>query len=150
MALRSTILGRAKLERKLKRLPEAAKEAIRVAMASAADDITDMMRSLVPYKTGALYDSIGWSWGPAPKGSLIVAQVKGKLGSELTITIYAGSRDKSRGDMDAYWARWVEFGTVKMKAQPYFFVSWRANRKSAVAGVRKATRKAARDVAAGK
>ena len=150
MARGSTIIGRARLERKLKALPVAAKEAIRAAMEVAANDIVEMMRGLVPFKTGALYDSIGWSWGAAPRGSLIVAQVKGKLGSDLTITIYAGSRDKSRGDADAYYARWVEFGTQKMRAQPYFFVSWRASRKSAVAGVRRATRKAARDVAAGK
>ena len=146
----TTILGRAKLERKLRRLPDAARTQIRAAMEVAANDIVEMMRNLVPYKTGALYDSIGWSWGSAPKGSLIVAQVKGKLGSDLTITIYAGSRDKARGDADAYYARWVEFGTQKMAAQPYFFVSWRANKKSAQSGIRRAVRKSARDVAAGK
>lgn len=150
MARRSTILGRAKLERKLRRLPEAVKARIREAMEAAAKDIVEMMQSLVPYDTGALYDSIGWTWGAAPAGSLIVAQVKGKLGSELTITIYAGSRDKSRGDADAYYARWVEFGTQKMAAQPYFFVSWRASRKKARSGIAKAVRKGARDVAAGK
>lgn len=146
----STILNRVKLERKLKRLPEIAKVRIRAAMEEAANDITDMMRSLVPYDSGALYDSIGWTWGAAPKGALIVAQVTSQLGGDLTITIFAGSRDKSKGDMDAYWARWVEFGTQKMRAQPYFFVSWRASKKKSVSAIRRATRAAGRDAAAGR
>lgn len=143
MARQTTILGLAKLERKLKRLPTVAKTQIRAAMAEAADDIVAMMKSLVPERTGALRDSIGWTWGQAPKGSIIVSTLKGAgVGGDLTITIYAGNAE-------AYYARWVEFGTQKMKAQPYFYFSWRASRKDARKKVRAATRKAAKQVAAG-
>lgn len=158
MARGTTILGLARLEKKLKRLPKVAKETIRAEMAKAADQIVAMMKSLVPVlqvedarrRAGALRDSIGWSWGKAPTGSIVIATLKGAgLGGDLTITIYAGSRDKSRGVDDAYYARWVEFGTSKMKAQPYFYVSWRANRKDARRAVRKAVVSSAKKVAAG-
>lgn len=143
MARRSTILNRARLQRKLDRLPAAAKSAIKGAMAEAADDIVRMMKSLVPEDSGALKESIGWTWGKdVPKGAVIAAVVKSALGNDLTITVYAGSDE-------AFWARWAEFGTVKMPAQPYFYVSYRANRKAAKRKIRKATRDAARKVAKG-
>lgn len=153
----SKILGLAKLDQKLKRLPTAAKATIRAAMAEAADEMVTMMKSLVPAlkepdkrrRAGALRDSIGWTWGKAPTGSMVLAALKGAgMGGDLTITIYAGSRDKKRGIDDAYYARWVEFGTVKMAKQPYFYVSYRANRKKAKSRIGKAVRSAARQVAA--
>ena len=153
----ATVLGLAKLQAKLNRMPAAAKVQIKAAMEKGADEIVTMMRSLVPVlkepdarrRAGALRDSIGWTWGKdAPEGSLIVATVRSKLAADLTITIYAGSRDKKRGIDDAYYARWVEFGTVKMPKQPYFYVSYRANKKKVVRRIRTATRKAGRQVVA--
>jgi HK97 gp10 family phage protein len=114
-----------------------------------------MMKSLVPVlkepdarrRAGALRDSIGWTWGKAPKGATVVATAKANLGGDLTITIYAGSRDKGLGADDAFYARWVEFGTQKMPAQPYFYVSYRANKKKVKSRVRRAITKAAKQVA---
>lgn len=158
MAKGTTIVGLAKLQRKLERMPTVAREQIRAKMAEAADEVVAMMRSLAPVlkdpddrrRAGALRDSIGWTWGQGPKGSMVIASMKGAgIGGGLTITIFAGSRDKSRGKEDAFYARWVEFGTQHMPAQPYFYVSWRANRRRAGRKVRAAVRKAARSVAAG-
>lgn len=158
MARGATIIGLTKLQKKLDRLPKVAKEQIREAMASAADEIVAMMKSLVPVLrepgkrrvAGALRDSIGWTWGQAPRGSFAVATMKGAgVGGDLTITIYAGSRDKGLGSADAFYVRWIEFGTEKMRAQPFFYVSWRANKKGARRKVRAAVRKSARQVAKG-
>lgn len=143
------ILGLAKLHRKLARLPDAAKADIRKAMAIAADQIVEMMKSLVPVSAdgshgnppGTLKDSIGWTWGKAPKGATVVAAVKSSLGADLTITIYAGNAE-------AFYARWLEFGTQKMTKQPYFYVSWRANRRRARSAINKAVATAAKKVAA--
>lgn len=157
MARQSTILGLAKLQRKLDRLPKVARDQIRQKMAEAADETVAMMKSLAPVlkepddrrRAGALRDSIGWTWGQAPKGSMVIASMKGAgIGGDLTITIFAGSRDKTRGADDAFYARWVEFGTQNMPAQPFFYVSWRASRRSARRKVRAAVRSAARQVAA--
>ncbi|MEY9098895.1 HK97 gp10 family phage protein [Sinorhizobium fredii] len=150
-----SILRRAALQRKLDRLPKLAKALIRSAMEEVADNIIATMKSLAPVlkspddrrRAGALRDSIGWTWGAAPKGATIIAAVKGKTGGDLTITIYAGSRDKALGKDDAFYARWVEFGTQKMPAQPFFYVSWRAHRRSARAAVGRAVAKAAKQVA---
>lgn len=135
------ILNLAKLDKKLKRLPTVAKELIRAEMGKVADQIVEMMKRLVPVEDGLLRDSIGWTWGKAPKGAGIVAKVKSKMSDDLTITIYAGS-------VEAYYARWQEFGTQDQPAQPFFYVSWRASRKDAVRQVRKASRQAAKRVAA--
>lgn len=150
------ILNLARLERKLKRLPPAALEEIKPAMAAAADSIVAMMKNLVAVEDGDLGNSIGWTWGKAPKGSMVVAAVKASLGGDLTITIYAGNTE-------AYYARWVEFGTAAhvnggkfagtqhpgTRAQPYFYVSFRANRKAALRKIRAGVRKGAKKVAAG-
>lgn len=156
MARRSaSILGLAKLEKKLKRLPDAASASIKKAMEQGADEIVSMMKSLVPEQSGDLKDSIGWTWGKAPNGSTIMAQAKATLGGGLTITIYAGN-DK------AFYARWVEFGTAAHLnggmfagskhpgsiASPFFFVSYRANRKKVKSRIRRAVNKAAKEVAA--
>ncbi|OLP44153.1 HK97 gp10 family phage protein [Rhizobium oryziradicis] len=152
----SKILNLVKLDRKLKRLPDSAKSHIKSEMEKVADTIVSMMKSLVPKDDGTLMDSIGWTWGKAPKGSMVIAAVKSGLAGDLTLTIYAGSAK-------AYYARWVEFGTAAhvnggmfkgtknpgTNARPFFYVSWRANKKSAVRAVRKATRASARKVAAG-
>lgn len=135
------ILNLAKLDKKLKRLPTVAKDLIRAEMGKVADQVVEMMKRLVPVEDGVLRDSIGWTWGKAPKGAGIVATVKSKMGDDLTITIYAGS-------VEAYYARWQEFGTQDLPAQPFFYVSWRASRKEAVRQVRKASRQAAKKVAA--
>jgi HK97 gp10 family phage protein len=150
------ILNLDRLNRKLMRLPEVAKREIRAGMERAAEQIVAMMKNLVPEADGTLRDSIGWTWGKAPKGSLAVGAIKGGRGDGLTITIYAGN-DK------AYYARWVEFGTSPhtnggkfpgtknpgTRARPVFYVSWRANKRSAKRLVRKGVRDAAKKVAAG-
>lgn len=118
-------------------------------MEKAANDTVAMMKGLAPSNTGTLRDSIAWTYGDAPRGSLVVATVnatqkfarRGKS-KDLTITIYAGGPD-------AYYARWIEFGTEKMAKQPYFYVSWRANRKSAKRKINSEIRKTAKRVAAG-
>lgn len=132
------ILRVAELNRKLARLPQIAKDEIRAALAKSADEIVRLAKSLVPVNTGALRDSIGWTWGRAPKGSLAIAEAN--VGG-LTLTVFAGNDE-------AFWARWVEFGTVKMAKQPYFFVSYRAQRKSTRSRVSRAITKAAKKVAA--
>ncbi|MEQ1956012.1 HK97 gp10 family phage protein [Mesorhizobium sp. CN2-181] len=161
----TSILNLARLQRKLDRLPQAARSLIRKAMEEQAEVVVSMMKSLVAVDDGDLRDSIGWTWGKAPKGAVIVASVKASLGGDMTITIYAGNDD-------AYYARWIEFGTQAHSlarnasvargkkqdrgqrhegtdAQPFFYVSWRANKRGAIRAIRSATRKAAKEVAVG-
>jgi HK97 gp10 family phage protein len=149
------ILRLRELQRKLDRLPNVAKERIRKAMEEGAEEMVTLAKSLVPTDTGALKESIGWTWGRATKGAMAIGRVEG-VGGDLTITVYAGNSD-------AFWARWVEFGTSAHKAggkfegaeipaqpaRPYFFVSYRATRKKAKGRITRAINKAAKEVAAG-
>jgi HK97 gp10 family phage protein len=134
-----TIKGLASLNRKFERLPKSAEDAARKAIAISADEIVAMAKRLVPVDEGDLRASIGWTWGEAPEGTKVLGSARG--GAALTATIFAG-------DHKAFYARWIEFGTVKMSAHPYFFPSYRANAKRAKSRIKRAINKAAKANAA--
>lgn len=132
-----TVQGLAALQTKLKRrIPDAAVKRLRAAMEKSADEIVQLMRRLVPVDSGDLRDSIGWTWGGAPKGSLVLGKSKQSVAG-MTITIFAGGGD-------AFYARFVEFGTQahisggrfegsvipSIAASPFFFPAWRIKRRS--------------------
>ena len=148
------IIGLTKLQQKLKRLPLVVKEQIRKAMEQGAEEIVALAKSLVPVDSGALKDSIGWTWGRAPRGAMTLGTVQ-SVGGDLTSTIYAG-------DDESFQARWVEFGTKPhtaggmfegatipaIPAQPFFFVSFRALRRRVRSRITRGINKAAKQVAA--
>lgn len=136
--------GLDKLNRKLAALPKAFRDEIRAAMVKGAEEMVGMAKRLAPVDSGALRDSIGWTWGDAPAGAMTLAE--GTAG-DLKITIYAGTRDKSLGDRDAFYAAFVEFGTVKMPANPFFYPSWRTLKKRLISRNSRAVRAAAKKVA---
>nr|WP_278377190.1 HK97-gp10 family putative phage morphogenesis protein [Brucella anthropi] len=140
MAPRSKVIGLESLKRKLLAIPEQAKAEIRKAMETSAEEIVRFAKSLAPVDTGDLQMSISWTWGDAPDGTMILGRVVGDK-NDLVITIYAGGSE-------AYWARWVEFGTSKMKAQPFFLPAYRANRKRVRGRITRGINKAAKKVAA--
>lgn len=152
----SSIKGLKQLQRKLDRLPPIVKDRIREALEEGADEIVNMAKSLVPSDTGALRDSIGWTYGQAPKGAMTLGKVQA-IGGDLTITIYAGNSE-------AFYARWVEFGAAAhtaggkfegatipaIPASPFFYVSFRALRRKVKSRVTRSINKAAKEVAAGR
>jgi len=162
------------LRQKLRALPEAIKAKIRPAMEKGAQDIVDMAQHFVPVgDSRALLNSIDWSWGPAPKGSISVshglrAGGLDDLKQNLLITVYAGNEV-------AYYARWVEFGTQASTfgarvadrrtnrsttrksyrthpgtpAQQFFYPAYRSLRKSVTNRITRATINALKQVARG-
>lgn len=141
MSVTATVANADKLLAKLAKLPAELEAQIRLAMEAQAEEIVAMMRRLVPVDQGDLRDSIQWTWGEAPTGSMKIAAVQSSRSRGISITIFAGGNK-------AYYARWQEFGTVKMPANPFFYVAWRANRKKVKARIQAAMRTAARKVAA--
>lgn len=151
----ATIQNLKRLQKKLDRLPAVVKARIREAMEQGAEEIVALAKSLVPVDSGALKNSIGWTWGRAPRGAMTLGTVQG-VGGDLTITIYAGNEE-------AFWARWVEFGTKAhtaggmfegatipaVQAQPFFYVSYRALRRRVRGRITRGINKAAKQVAAG-
>ena len=114
--------GVAQFRRKLTvTLPKRVEAATRAAMEKGAEELVAMMKRLAPIDSGDLQMSISWTWGEAPEGAAVIAE-SAPDSRGLKITVYAGSRE-------AFYARWQEFGTKDMPANPFFFPSWRALRK---------------------
>jgi HK97 gp10 family phage protein len=130
--------GADKLRRKMAGFPALAKEEISRAMETGAQEIVNLAKRLVPVDQGDLRDSIGWTWGAAPKGAVALTTIG--EGPNLRITVYAGNEK-------AYYARWVEFGTQQNRARPFFYVSYRAIRKRIRSRVTRAISKAAKRAA---
>lgn len=145
--------GMDELRRVLRAVPDRVQAEIRVELEKIAEAIVADMRRLVPTlkepdprrRLGALKDSIGWTWGEAPKGSISVGKVARDPGDRVAITIYAGTRDKRLGGSDAFYARWVEFGTSdpRYPAQPFFWPAYRANRRKLRPAITRAIKRAA-------
>lgn len=127
--------GLAALQRKLNAIPKAAKLAVEQSMEKSAQEIVDLAKRLCPVDSGTLRDSIGWTWGDAPAGSIVLAATEGAL---LRITIYAGNDE-------AFYARWLEFGTAEMAAHPYFFPAYRTLQRRAKGRVNRAVTKAVKE-----
>lgn len=153
------VLNRERLKRKLAALPKRARAEIHKALEKGAEEIKTTARNLVPVSSGDLRESIDYTFGKfeADNPNVRGVQAGGGLEDpELSVTIHAG-------DEKAYYAAFVEFGTKPheqgglfagaqhpgTKAQPYFFTAYRLLKKRVKSRIARATRKAARDVAAG-
>lgn len=163
------VQGLSSLQRKLSLLRVSVKEEIAKAMEKGAQEIVELAQALVPIDEMVLYESIAWTWGDPPKGALVLARSRNRRpGDGLKITVYAGGGD-------AFYARWVEFGTQPhnvargggtvsgkkqlagggglghpgASAQPFFFPAYRANRRRVRSRITRAINSAARKQATG-
>ncbi|TDW21069.1 HK97 gp10 family phage protein [Rhizobium azibense] len=153
------VKGVKELEKKLTVVfPALVEKRIREAMEKAADQVVAQMKSRAPVYVGdeqirtdrrhkgqpvvpgALRDSIAWAWGDAPKGTVTLGSVQTGLDKEGTtkLTIYAGNKQ-------AFYARWVEFGTRKWDGNPFFFSTWRNNKRKVRGLLTRAVRKAIKE-----
>ncbi len=92
------------LQDKIARLPEAAREPIRRAVANAGDMVVERARTLVPVDEGTLRESIRWE------------QVKTE-GRERPMIVIGPSGEylQAHGRIPSL-ARWIEFGTAPSEA----------------------------------
>lgn len=129
-----------RLQRRLEAIPDRIVDAVAKAMEISAQEIVDLAKQLCPVDDGVLRDSIGWTWGAAPEGSIVLAATND---AAMRITIFAGNDE-------AFYARWVEFGTSKTAPNGFFFVSYRLLQKRAKGRTRRAISKGFKDARAGK
>lgn len=139
--------GLTAFQRKMALIPKSVTDELRKELEKQATELVAMMRRLAPKDTGALANSIDWTWGAAPAGAIAIGTVAGSKDSVLRITVYAGgavgtkrrqarssgdrNSDKHRsGYFDSDVARFQEFGTKDMPANPFFFPSYRAKRRT--------------------
>lgn len=157
---------------KLAALPEVAKEEMKKAIATSADEIVDLQQRLVPVDDGALRNSITWRWGSEAK--IAYSQTMGALRGQHDLAAVI-----TAGNSAVRYAHLVEFGasphTIKPKkaggklvfyrggkrvsadevshpgarAQPFFYPGYRTGKKRAKARISRAVRAAAKKVASG-
>ncbi|MBF9042955.1 HK97 gp10 family phage protein [Rhodobacterales bacterium HKCCE4037] len=132
------VQGLAEFERRFAAIPVRVREAVRDAMEKGAIDCVAEMRRAAPFKDGDLRASINWSWGEAPAGAMVIGKVAGNEYGSMRITIFAGGGD-------AFYARFQEFGTTDMRANPFFYPVWRVWRRRIRARITRAMRKAIRE-----
>lgn len=146
----SRIENRERLLRKMAALPAVARKVMAEAVQTSADELVALQRRLCPTKTGALRDSITVRKGSFSLASSGILAAGGGARSGLTVrgdddltaTITAGSKT-------AYYARFVEFGTLKTLPQPFFYPPYRLMKRRLKGRISRSARKAAKAVAAG-
>jgi HK97 gp10 family phage protein len=133
------VLGLKELHVALKELPDRiARNVLRGSVSAGAAVIRAEMKARAPVSTGPV------SQGHPPPGALKKAvyqkQIR-ELSSLLNQTFYVGVRhgkkEQKRGknkdvNLDAYYFRFVEFGTSKMAARPFMRPAFEAKKNAAV------------------
>lgn len=120
-------------------VPKAVRAAARGALEKGADELVDYIRSLAPVDDGFLLTSIGWTWGEPPKGAIALDDISPDQDPSMRIVVYAGSEL-------AFYASWVEFGTSKAPAHPFFWPAYRALRSRIRSRITRAINKAIRSL----
>jgi HK97 gp10 family phage protein len=127
----------ARIRKKLKAIVPAIGQSIAASLEKSAQEIVDLAKHLCPVDDGTLRDSIGWTWGDAPEGSFVLASTGDK--AALRITVYAGSDE-------AFYARWVEFGTKTSLPHGFMLPAYRTLRKRIKSRTNRAISKAIKGV----
>jgi len=108
-----------RVRRKLEQLKRDPALVLKPMLEEAAMIVTSEQKRLCPVLTGALRESIQWSFDRPPKGVLGAGAAKFAPEGELNVFVTAGNR-KVR------YAAFVEHGTKDTPKQPFFFSGYRA------------------------
>ena len=145
MSAKFKITGGDKLTRHLKSLPPAATEEVRAAIKRQAAELVGQARAAAPVYAGpdkraipgALRDAIRARF--SQKGLIARVGVFGaqslRKAARAAILMRAGvgkrraKRMAEAKERDAFYARFVEFGTQKMAARPFLHPTFRAARR---------------------
>lgn len=133
MADLQNVQGLKELQAALKDLPERiARNVLRGAVGAGAAVIRKEARGRAPVATGTL------------KRAIYQKQIR-ELSSQVKQTFYVGARKgkkyryqgkKGTLSQDAYYARFVEFGTAKMAARPFLRPAFEAKKGEAVQAIK--------------
>lgn len=137
------ITGLKELQDALKQLPDRiAKNVLRGAVSAGATVIRKEAQAKAPVYTGSV------SKGHPPPGtlkrSIVQKQIK-ELSSLFKqifyVTVRKGKKYQKQGkdgakSQDAFYAKWVEFGTSKMAALPFLRPAFEAKKEAAVMAIK--------------
>lgn len=103
------------------------------AMEIGADEMIEKAKALAPYDDGDLEESIDWKW---VKSTTLSKKQSPQL------RIFAGAEKNTD---DAFYARWVEFGTPDTPRQSFFFPAYRLTKRKIRSRMSRAMTKAIKD-----
>lgn len=116
--------NRNRLRRRLKAIPVGVRKALKAQNAQNAADLVDTMKGFAPVQDGAL-----------------VSSIKHQDVSDSTRI----SQRVSAGARDAPYAAWVEFGTSKNPANPFFWPAYRILKRRLKTRMSRAAKKAVQE-----
>lgn len=138
----SRVDGLKSLGKKFDRLPIDARREVWKALVLGGGDIEDSAKLLVRKPTGEVYRDID--------SGVLPLIINGEdVGAQALI--WAGPDPKGlerTPDSEAYYARWLEFGTQKNPAQPFLFPAYRLNRRRVLGRITRGVNKATKITAA--
>lgn len=116
--------NRDRLRRRMKSIPVEVRKALKAQSAQNAADLVDTMKGFAPVQDGAL-----------------VSSIKHQDVSDSTRI----SQRVSAGARDAPYAAWVEFGTSKNAANPFFWPAYRLMKRRMKSRMSRAAKKAVQE-----
>jgi HK97 gp10 family phage protein len=131
----------ARLNRRLKAIPVAVREAVQPAVIKSAEEMAGAMRVLAETSrdTGDLIDSI-----TVTPGGQVTPPYSQPGGSDL---VPPNAAVITVGNTSVRYPHLVEYGTAHAEAQPFFWPAVRLGRKKATARIKRAIRKAVKESA---
>ncbi len=129
----------ARLQNRLEAIPKAVRDAVQPALKASGQELVDAMKALAEpsRKTGELIDSITFTTAgnttppySQPGGSRVVP--------ENAVVVTAGNTK-------ARYVHFVEYGTSKMAAEPFFWPAYRLLKKKLSTRIKRAASKAVRE-----
>lgn len=135
------ITGLKELSAALKELPQRiARNVLRQSVARGAAVIRDEAKTRAPVSEAAR------PGGPVPgtlRRAIVVrhdARRSNALSQTYVVTVRQGKKYRNQGkkgnrSQDAYYWRWVEFGTVKMRARPFLRPAFETKKQEAVRAI---------------
>jgi HK97 gp10 family phage protein len=129
----------ARLQKRLDAIPKAVRDAVQPALAASGQELVNGMKTLAePSRdTGALIDSIAFTTAgnttppySEPGGSRVVP--------ENAVLVTAGNAK-------ARYVHFVEYGTSKMAAEPFFWPAYRLLKKRLSSRIKRAASKSVRE-----
>lgn len=124
----SRVIGANRLMRKLKRMPDDVADGIRVELKAASQELLDEMHSRAPVSAEPTH--------PEHVRDLLQARIS-KNGLRARIG-FMGAAFRST----YFYARFLEFGTRKMRKQAFVYPAWRSLKISIQGNIREAVRQA--------
>ena len=121
---RTTTTGLDAMRRKMAAIPRKIRAEMEASLAASAEELVAMQKRLAPVDDGKLRDSIRWIRGA----------LTGQTVSRDNMTATVLTTD--------FKAAFVEFGTVKRTATPFFFPAYRALKRRIKSRISRAVNKA--------